>query len=117
MKTTIALEGMIFRAHHGVMPQERSVGNTFIVDLRYEIDTNAVSSDRIEDTVSYADIYALIHREMDVPSQLLEHVAGRMLHQLQHTYPQLKAITLTLKKKAPPVAHSEIEYASVTLYG
>ena len=33
MKVQIELDSMNFYAFHGVAPQERTVGNTFIVDL------------------------------------------------------------------------------------
>ena len=36
MKATIKLNGMRFYAYHGVMPQERKVGNQFIVNLEIE---------------------------------------------------------------------------------
>ncbi len=34
--STIAIEGMTFRAYHGCMEEEQVIGNTFIVDIYLE---------------------------------------------------------------------------------
>ena len=36
MRTSITLDNLRFRARHGVMEQERAVGNTFVVALRLD---------------------------------------------------------------------------------
>jgi dihydroneopterin aldolase len=54
----IRMEGMKFYAFHGVMPQENLVGANFYVDLKLKTDfTSAAQTDKLEGTVSYADIY------------------------------------------------------------
>ena len=76
MTTKIILKAMRFYAYHGVAPQERKVGNTFMVDLELTAPlVAAVESDRLEDTINYAEVYATVRQEMQIPSQLLEHAA------------------------------------------
>ena len=54
----IRMEGMKFYAFHGVMPQENLVGANFYVDLKLKTDfTSAAQTDKLEGTVSYAEIY------------------------------------------------------------
>jgi dihydroneopterin aldolase len=105
---------MKFHAFHGVMEEERIIGGTFLADISYTIDTNAVDTDDIKDTISYADIYDLIRDEMIKPSQLIEHVAGRILKTVKDRYPQMQEITIKISKLTPPV-NGEAEKATVTI--
>lgn len=95
---------MRFYAYHGVMEQERRVGGWFLVSLRVGCDLAlAARTDRVDDTVSYAALYALVKREMLKPSNLLEHVAGRMVDAIANDCPQVTAIDLWLTKENPPM--------------
>ncbi|GAD05039.1 dihydroneopterin aldolase [Porphyromonas crevioricanis JCM 15906] len=115
VKGSIRLHEMKFYAYHGVLPQEREVGNTFILDLNLETDlTKASFSDNIEDTISYADIYMLVKREMDIPSLLLEHVAGRILRCIAEEYPNVESACITIAKQNPPFG-GDVKSASVSL--
>lgn len=100
----ILLKEVHFYAFHGVLPQERKVGGDFIVNLRigYPL-TKALDSDEIDDTLNYAAVYDLVKHEMDIPSRLLEHVAGRIVRKLEQTFPAIRSIDLELTKKNPPM--------------
>ena len=77
----IFLTNLRFHAYHGVMPQERSVGNDYRLDLRIKYNVaNAMKSDNVNDTINYAEVYKMICQEMMVPSNLLERVAYRRPH-------------------------------------
>lgn len=91
-------------AHHGVLPQERIVGGEFLVSLRvhYNI-TRAMESDDVSDTLNYAELCNLVKREMEKPSNLLEHVAGRIARAVLHDFPEATAIDLRLTKTNPPM--------------
>ena len=79
MKTSIELNRIRFFSYHGVAEQERRVGNDYEVSLRVDYPLErAMESDSLCDTLDYAALYALVAAEMSVPSQLLEHVAGRI---------------------------------------
>ena len=57
----IFLENVRFYSYHGVAPQETAIGNEFIINLRLKTDFGkATETDEVEDTVSYADIYATL---------------------------------------------------------
>lgn len=104
MKSSIELSGMEFYAYHGVLAQEQSVGNRFVVDVMLDIDvTAATKSDELEDTLNYAEVYALIKREMATSSRLLEHVGGRIIDSLHREYPLIERILLKITKKTPPI--------------
>lgn len=115
MVSKIELSEMKFYAYHGVAPQETLVGNTFIVDLRLTTPLDsAIASDNLDDTINYASVYALVKAEMEQPSKLLEHVAGRILASLHRHFPQIRRIELRLSKQNPPFG-GDIRCASVIL--
>lgn len=106
---------MNFYAYHGVMPQEAKVGNQFVVTLALTAPLEkAVASDELEDTINYAEVYAVVKEQMEIPSKLIEHVAGRILYALKEHFPQLAAIELKLSKLNPPFG-GDIYSASILL--
>jgi dihydroneopterin aldolase len=112
----VCLHEVTFRGFHGVMPQERRVGALFTVTLRVGFDMErAMTSDSIDDTLNYAQLYDLVKREMAVPSKLLEHVAGRIVRTVEAAVPQATSIDLWLTKKNPPMG-ADCEGAGVELH-
>lgn len=100
----ILLEQVKLYAHHGVDPQERLTGAYFYVTLEADVDfQQALSSDNLNNTVSYADLFRCIREEMAVPSLLLEHVGGRILQRVFRDYPEVHRIHLILTKENPPM--------------
>lgn len=115
MTTKIALNDMRFYAYHGVGDQEKVVGNWYRVELTVTLPlAKAIESDCLTDTIDYSHLFRLIKQEMDIPSDLLEHLAGRILKALKAAYPQLTAIELKVSKLRPPF-EGELESASVIL--
>lgn len=87
-----------------VDPQETIVGANFIIDLRLRTDfTHAAQTDELKGTVSYADIYAVIKKEMKTPSKLLEHVCERIGQRLFNDFPTIQEIIIRLSKENPPM--------------
>ncbi len=116
LQTYIRLEKLRFRALHGVLPQERQVGGDFTVTLRIGYPWQAsMDSDAVADTLDYAAVYRLVQREMVLPSQLLEHVAGRIAKALLRDFPQITSIDLWLTKTCPPMG-ADGEGAGVELH-
>lgn len=115
MKSYILLENIEIFAYHGVFEQETKVGNSFMINLKLDIDlTNPSFSDELADTVSYADVFEIVKGEMKIPSKLLEHVAGRIIRRLRTTYSEIESIEIKLSKRNPPVG-GQVDFASVVL--
>lgn len=103
-KSYILLRRLRYHAFHGVMEQERTVGNDYEVSLRIKYNiAKAMVSDEVEDTVNYAEVSALVDREMRVPGKLLEHVAGRIGERLFQNFPQIEELELHIIKVNPPM--------------
>ncbi|MBQ6653608.1 MAG: dihydroneopterin aldolase [Prevotella sp.] len=103
-RTCIVIERLRFHAFHGVLPQERLTGNDYEVSLRIDVDVSAaVLSDRVEDTLDYAAVYRIVSEEMRKPSNLVEHVAGRVGQRLFETFPEIERIDMEILKLNPPM--------------
>ena len=111
----ISLKSLRFHALHGVMPQERIVGNDYTVDCCcvYDI-TKAMASDDVADTLDYSKVYAVIAEEMAIPSALLEHVAGRIAEKLFEKFDGIAGVKLTITKLNPPFG-ADCDGASVSI--
>lgn len=95
---------MRFYAHHGCFEQERAIGTHFRVDLWFETDTTrAEMSDNIADTVSYLEVYQVVKREMEIPSNLLEHVARRIGEGVRREFAAVSAVRVKVSKMNPPL--------------
>ncbi len=100
----IYLTEVRMHAFHGVMPQERTVGSDFVIELRVGFDmAKAMVSDDINDTLNYATLYNKVKTEMEQPSKLLEHVAGRIARAIETAFPEVLSIDLYLTKVNPPM--------------
>ena len=111
----IELDGMRFWAFHGCLESERSKGNLFLVDFKGEMDLRkAAESDSLKDTVNYGEIYEIVKAEMDVPSDLLEHVAGRIIQRLSDRFPEFVRFSIRVSKRMPPVG-GPVQWSKVTL--
>ena len=114
-KGIIELEGMEFHSFHGVLDREKVNGNLFVVDFRGIMDMRtATQSDALEDALNYAEIYDAVAAEMAVPSELLEHVAGRIVNALTEKFPQLESFSVRVSKRRPPVAGG-VQWSRITL--
>ena len=111
----IYLEDVKIYAYHGVLPEENTIGTYYILNAELHTDLwKAAESDDLNDTISYADINDIIHQEMKIKSQLLEHAAGRIILKIHDNFPQIDYIKLKLTKTAPPM-QGEMKGASIEL--
>lgn len=100
----IFIDRLRLYAFHGVMPQERRVGGWFVVTLRVHYDiSQAFTSDDVAHTVNYAQLCQIVESEMSKPSNLLEHVAGRVADAVFGQFPEVSELELSITKENPPM--------------
>lgn len=117
IQTSIQLHNLEFYAYHGLLPQERVVGGHYRVDVELSLTPplRALTEDLIDDTVNYAEVYALIRQQMEQPVNLLEHLAHRITKGLYAQFPQIQAVKLSVTKVTPPISGIACEGASFCL--
>ena len=112
----IILKGMMFYGYHGVNPEERLVGQKFVVDVTVECSLlKPSSSDIVGDTVSYSDLFKTVKSIVEGPSHnLLESVAKNISDSILLSY-DVESISVTIKKPDVPINGANLDYAGVTL--
>lgn len=116
MISIIKINNLQIHAFHGVLQQEHSVGNDYKINCSIRVDVSkAMSSDNVEDTINYAEVVLIIQREMKQTSNLLEHVAGRIIKALRQQWVQIETIELTIEKLCPPIPNADIEGCAVKI--
>lgn len=115
LKGYVEIEKLRLYGHHGVMAQERTVGNMFEVTagLWYDMRQAAVTDD-VAFALDYSRVVSVIERVMEKPSALLENVALRMKEALEMEFPLVLGGSVRIAKITPPVA-ARMASASVTL--
>lgn len=115
MKGTIEIQGMEFHSYHGCLPEERRKGARYLVDFSCTLDMDKASrSDALEDTLDYSAVYRIVATQMAEPSNLLEHVAGRIARAVKKEFPSIGGIRVKVSKQHPPVG-GETAWASVSV--
>ncbi len=95
-------------ANHGVFPEERKLGQKFLVSCVLHIDLQrACASDRLSDSIDYGAVCRLIERTMrENTFDLIERAAEEVAQVVLVTYPAVKRIDLELKKPWAPIGIS-----------
>src|SRR5215475_8180110 len=113
----VELRGLSIYTHHGVSDAEQEIGQRLEFDITFDLpDCDAVLTDRLEDTVDYAevcDIVALAATEKSYRTleRLCQVVAGRLMERFDCESVQVRAA-----KPEPPVPYPVQEAAvEVTL--
>jgi dihydroneopterin aldolase len=100
----IALEGAEFFAYHGFYAEERKIGNKYRIDISVSTDVSLASADdNLKETVNYEDLYAIISQQIQIPSQLLEHIAHRIIEETYKKYPHIEWVEVSVSKFNPPI--------------
>ena len=100
----MTLRNLRFHAYHGVLEQERIVGNDYEVSVRMSYDMRrAIASDDVANALNYAEAYEVIKRVMMQPSRLIERVAWRIAKALLDEFPMARNAEVTLVKLNPPM--------------
>ncbi len=114
--SVITLNEMEFHAFHGCLSHEKELGNTFRVTLSISIDTaRAGSTDNLADTLNYQKVYDVVKHEMDIASNLIEHVAQRIVDAVMGQFAEIDEIKLLLSKKNPPLG-GKVESVSIEIH-
>ncbi len=106
MTDKIFIRGLSLHAHHGVLPYEGKVGQSFTIDLMLEIDlSTAARTDKVADTVSYDQAVAVAGSVFTGQKfKLIEAAAGNIAEAVLAKFPRVKSVEVTIHKPHAPIA-------------
>ena len=110
---TIELMGLAVFGHHGYLEEERRLGQRFLVDVWVDVRGAATESDRIEDTLDYRRIAALV-RDVFAGEErlLLEGLAGAVVDGILERFAAVERARVRVRKPDvvldPPVEHAAV---------
>lgn len=100
----IEITGLRCHAFHGCLPEEAVIGTEYVVNLSIRTDfAPSIATDALEDTVDYVLLHDIVRSELIIRSQLIEHVAGRIIARLFKEEPRIEWLRIELLKKNPPI--------------
>jgi dihydroneopterin aldolase len=114
MSDRIVLANMAFEGRHGVHDWERATPQPFEVDVELELDlAPAGTSDRLEETVDYGQVYRRCREIVEEGSyRLIEALAQAIAEALLAAHP-VEAVVVRVRKPAVqlggPLDHAMVE--------
>ena len=109
----LKLTGIEVFAHHGVQPEEKQIGQRFLIDLDVELDLRAAGrTDNLAETIDYGGLAERVH-ELVAGNRwnLIEKVAEETA-ELVLSVPTIKAVKVTVHKPNAPIA---VDFADVSV--
>ena len=101
---TVEIVGLSLYTHHGVTAAEREVGQRLVLDVRFDVgEPDALITDRVEDTVDYADVceqVALAAQERSYKT--LERLCNAIAERLMDRY-GADSVRVKAAKPEPPI--------------
>ncbi|KAG8374006.1 hypothetical protein BUALT_Bualt11G0086000 [Buddleja alternifolia] len=96
----LVLRGLKFHGYHGVKPEERKLGQKFLIDVDAWMDLQpAGHSDHLSDTISYTAIYSIVKEVVEgAPHNLLESVAQQIASTVLIKFPQVSTVRVQVGK-------------------
>jgi 7,8-dihydroneopterin aldolase/epimerase/oxygenase len=101
--TEISLEGLEFFAYHGYYPEEQNKGNTFSVDIKVISEMDPSDVNDLQKTINYELIFAIVEKEMERTTPLLETVTARILDEIFIQFIQVQQAEVAVSKFNPPI--------------
>ena len=111
----IKLKNIRTYSYHGCLIEEGKIGSDYSVDLEVKTDLRkSALSDNLEDTVDYVLLNRIVEEEMAIRSQLLEHVAHRIIKRIFDEVAAISRITLAVSKLNPPIG-GDVEAVTIEM--
>lgn len=100
----IEIEGLEIYGYHGVLPEEKSLGQIFRFDLTLTVESCAgVETDQVTDTIDYTEVIDTVTEAAGCSSyNLLERLAGAVGNAVLDRFP-VDAVWVRVTKPHPPI--------------
>ena len=112
---TIKLKNIRTFSFHGCLEEEGKIGSDYRIDLEIKTDLRKSSTtDELKDTVDYVFLNKIVVEEMAIRSNLLEHVAHRIITRIFKEIPAISRILLAVSKLNPPIG-GDVEAVTIEM--
>lgn len=112
---TIKLKNIRCFAYHGCLVEESKIGSNYRVDLTIQTDlSQSAQTDKLQDTVDYVHLNHIVKSEMAVRSELLEHVAQRIIDRIFAEIASVSKIKVDVSKLNPPIG-GDVEAVTIRM--
>ncbi len=112
---TIKLKNIRTFSYHGCLVEEGKIGSDYSVDLEVKTDLRkSCISDDLTDTVDYVLLNQIVVEEMAIRSDLLEHVAYRIIIRIFAEAPSVSRIKIGVSKLNPPIG-GDVEAVTIEM--
>lgn len=101
---TIRLRNLKFFSRIGVFEQERQVGNEFEVNISVISDASRFEEEKLDSTVSYAEIFDLTAEEMGKEWLLLESASKSIAEKIFDLDDSISETRVEIAKLSPPIS-------------
>jgi len=111
----LVIKGLRFHGLHGVYEEEKIIGNTFEVDLMFELPLQkAAETDELDHTIDYGQARSIVANIMEGNSlNLIETLSLKIGEKLFKQF-EVDALEVKVRKMNPPM-DGETEYSEVTM--
>lgn len=100
----IKINNMKFRAHIGVLPEEKRLGQNLEIDLLVETNFDFSGHDRLSDTLSYVNFYEIIEKIIEESkADLIESLAFKIIKEIKESTERIECVEVHLRKLAVPI--------------
>ena len=111
----IKLKNIRTYSYHGCLIEEGKIGSDYTINLEVKTDLRKSStSDDLKDTVDYVLLNRIVVEEMDIRSDLLEHVAHRIITRIFEEIPEVSRIIVAVSKLNPPIG-GDVEAVTIEM--
>ncbi|MFV8334869.1 dihydroneopterin aldolase [Flavobacterium sp. RSP29] len=111
----IKLKNIRTYSYHGCLIEEGKIGSDYTVNLEVKTDLRKSSvTDDLKDTVDYVLLNSIVVEEMAIRSDLLEHVAHRIITRIFEEIPEVSRIIVAVSKLNPPIG-GDVESVTIEM--
>lgn len=111
----IKLKNIRTFSYHGCLIEEGKIGSDYTVNLEVKTDLRKSSTtDDLNDTVDYVLLNSIVVEEMAIRSDLLEHVAHRIITRIFEEIPEVSRIIVAVSKLNPPIG-GDVEAVTIEM--
>jgi dihydroneopterin aldolase len=111
----IKLKNIRTYSYHGCLIEEGKIGSEYSVDLEIKADLEeSALTDDLQDTVDYVHLNRIVVEEMAIRSNLLEHVAQRIIKRIFNEIEAISRVKLGVSKLNPPIG-GDVEAVTIEM--